>query len=53
MPSKNGMGKPKRTWLMDRGIPTEETLELMRKARGQLSGGDSKRQAEQAGVKTS
>ena len=24
-------GKAKRTWLMDRGIPTEETLELMRK----------------------
>ena len=30
-------GKARRTWIMDRGIPTEEVLELMRKERHQIS----------------
>jgi transposase len=30
-------GKAQRTWIMDRGIPTEETLELMRKKRHRIS----------------
>lgn len=29
-------GKAQRTWIMDRGIPTEETLEIMRKKRHQI-----------------
>ena len=30
-------GKEQRTWIMDRGIPTEETLAIMRKKRHQIS----------------
>ncbi len=30
-------GKARRTWIMDRGIPTEETLALMRKPRHRIS----------------
>ena len=30
-------GKARRTWIMDRGIPTEEVLKLMRKERHQIS----------------
>ena len=43
-------GKARRIWVMDRGIPTEATLQEMRAERMALSGGHAPKPAGQAGA---
>ena len=49
---ENLYGRARRTWLMDRGIPTERTLERMRAARHRLSGGHAEGTADEAGERS-